>query len=322
MRNYNSLLRRRRRQGQRKHQLAFVLSLFLQQHHYSSISASSTFFHSTSRPCCFIPSSSSSSSPIRKYRHHVATTKTSKSPTDILTRRYSIGIGNSKSLTTLQASSGGGTTDNSINMDSKRDSPSAQRNKEPIWDVLSTKIFESFKQNSDDDNNDDTETETPLRILEIAAGSGVHTEHFALQLKSLLSSSTSPTSTSSKSFVWYPSDPEEDSRASIKCYIRDNHLEEHVHEPLSLTLNMNGIQEMETMKTLSSSSSSSPSDNNNIDVIICINMIHISPWEATLGLMKLAKEKLSKKNGYLFCYGPYKVGGTAVESNLYVVFLF
>ena len=52
-----------------------------------------------------------------------------------------------------------------------------------------------------------------------------------------------------------------------------------------------------------------------LDLIICINMIHISNWEATLGLMKVAGEKLSRK-GYLYCYGPYKIGGTAVESNL------
>ena len=50
-------------------------------------------------------------------------------------------------------------------------------------------------------------------------------------------------------------------------------------------------------------------------MITCINMIHIAPFDATLGLMKCAG-KVLKRGGRLMCYGPYKVGGTAVESNL------
>jgi hypothetical protein len=52
-----------------------------------------------------------------------------------------------------------------------------------------------------------------------------------------------------------------------------------------------------------------------MDLIICINMIHISPWQATVGLMKAA-EKLLKPGGVLYCYGPFKEKGSAVESNL------
>ena len=44
-------------------------------------------------------------------------------------------------------------------------------------------------------------------------------------------------------------------------------------------------------------------------------MIHISPWEATLGLMKEASKRLSD-TGCLYCYGPYRENGTAVESNI------
>jgi hypothetical protein len=40
------------------------------------------------------------------------------------------------------------------------------------------------------------------------------------------------------------------------------------------------------------------------DVIININMIHISPWEATQGLMKGAG-RLLPSGGVLFMYGPY-----------------
>lgn len=41
------------------------------------------------------------------------------------------------------------------------------------------------------------------------------------------------------------------------------------------------------------------------DVVLCINMIHISPWSATLGLMKLAGERLARPGGLLALYGPY-----------------
>jgi hypothetical protein len=72
-------------------------------------------------------------------------------------------------------------------------------------------------------------------------------------------------------------------------------------------LDANGIVEEETAAALDSQG--------DLDLILCINMIHISPWDATRGLMKLAGNKL-RKGGVLFCYGPFKVGGTAVASNL------
>jgi hypothetical protein len=44
------------------------------------------------------------------------------------------------------------------------------------------------------------------------------------------------------------------------------------------------------------------------DVVMCNNMIHISPWAATEGLMAGAARVLPA-GGLLFLYGPYKVGG-------------
>lgn len=41
------------------------------------------------------------------------------------------------------------------------------------------------------------------------------------------------------------------------------------------------------------------------DVVLCINMIHISPWSATVGLMNLAGERLVRPGGLLALYGPY-----------------
>ena len=44
------------------------------------------------------------------------------------------------------------------------------------------------------------------------------------------------------------------------------------------------------------------------DAIVAINMIHISPWEATLGLMAGAGRLLTD-GGLLYTYGPYKRDG-------------
>lgn len=166
----------------------------------------------------------------------------------------------------------------------KRDSPSAQRNKGPILDFLSKKAFPSFLDN-----------EMTL-ILEIAAGCGVHTDHFARMLAK---------EDTLQPFKWLPTDPEEAARASIQSYIEESELTEFVKSPLRLTLNEYGIVEDDTASMLDYP----------LDLVICINMIHISPWQATLGLMKVAGEKLCEE-GYLYCYGPYKENGTAVDSNL------
>jgi hypothetical protein len=51
------------------------------------------------------------------------------------------------------------------------------------------------------------------------------------------------------------------------------------------------------------------------DAILCINMIHISPWGATLGLMRGAGRLLGP-GGVLALYGPYKrCGGHTAPSN-------
>jgi hypothetical protein len=45
-----------------------------------------------------------------------------------------------------------------------------------------------------------------------------------------------------------------------------------------------------------------------IGALVCINMIHISPWEACLGLLAGA-QRLLPTGGILYLYGPYKDGG-------------
>ncbi|HTQ04749.1 MAG TPA: DUF938 domain-containing protein [Polyangiaceae bacterium] len=51
------------------------------------------------------------------------------------------------------------------------------------------------------------------------------------------------------------------------------------------------------------------------DAVFCANMIHIAPWEACVGLFRLAG-RLLRTGGLLVTYGPYRVHGEhTAESN-------
>ena len=216
------------------------------------------------------------------------------------------------------------------------ESPSAERNKKPIWDILSSKIL--IPQQQFMMMMKKKKKKKIINILEIAAGSGVHTEYFVSNLlKEIKSKSTTTTQAEaedqeedddnlllSPSFMWYPTDPTIDSRESIQSYINDESLslKDVVTDPIELTLDSTGIQSDKVSSLLP--------PKNCIDLIVCINMIHISSWDATIGLMKLANKHLRRPSsssgdddddddddgGYLYCYGPYKVNGNAVQSNL------
>ncbi|GKZ00411.1 hypothetical protein MPSEU_000994000 [Mayamaea pseudoterrestris] len=172
-------------------------------------------------------------------------------------------------------------------MSVRQESPSAERNKLPIWDTLQSKVLPQMTM------------DRPLQVLEVAAGAGVHTQLFAEKLLEL-----------KIPFRWTPTDPDATSLASIAAYVHDKDSDERlrnfVAEPIKLTLNEHGIAEEETRSILEVST---------YDVIIAINLIHISPWSATLGLMRLAGKHL-KDGGKLFLYGPYRIDGACVESNL------
>jgi Protein of unknown function (DUF938) len=200
------------------------------------------------------------------------------------------------------------------NMISKKlDSPSAQRNKEVIWGILSSQLLPLLSQRR------------RVSVLEIAAGSGVHTDYFSTQFAAAVAASAAENTATDGSpslpsslLKWYPTDPDPESLDSIRCYIQEGQLNEvaGVQAPLPLTLNAEGIAEPETASALLFQQQQQP---RLFNLILCINMIHISPWEATLGLFKLAKEQLvldGENGGILFCYGPYKENGTAVESNM------
>jgi hypothetical protein len=89
-------------------------------------------------------------------------------------------------------------------------------------------------------------------IFEIASGSGEHIVHFASNFPVL---------------VFQPSDPEPDARLSVAAWVKATRVT-NVRAPIAL----------DTSRSVWPIVSA--------DGIICINMGHISPWEATLGLIK------------------------------------
>lgn len=113
-------------------------------------------------------------------------------------------------------------------------------------------------------------------ILEIASGSGEHSLFFAPSFPQK---------------QWIPSDKEKECLDSIKTW-REDCLTDNLQLPLQIDVMESNWHQSLTKK--------------NITTIVCINMIHISPWEACLGLMKGAKEILPL-NGILYLYGAYKI---------------
>ncbi|MNU40734.1 hypothetical protein D3C71_294560 [compost metagenome] len=111
------------------------------------------------------------------------------------------------------------------------------------------------------------------RVLEIASGSGQHAVFFSGALPGL---------------DWTPSDPSADARASIAAWAAEVGTE-RLQAPLALD-----CQDEATWPEAQ------------FDAVVCINMVHISPWAATEGLMKLAERALPRPGGLLYLYGPYR----------------
>jgi hypothetical protein len=114
----------------------------------------------------------------------------------------------------------------------KLESRSAERNKDLIWKVLESKVLPQYTRSAS--------ANSPLHILEIATGSGVHTHHFSLQLHSSLIGSQ-------QSFRWYPTDLDEGHRSSTQAYVEEEPtIRDSVETPVQLTLDENGIMEKST----------------------------------------------------------------------------
>ncbi|OYY63085.1 DUF938 domain-containing protein [Sphingomonas sp. 28-62-11] len=109
-------------------------------------------------------------------------------------------------------------------------------------------------------------------VLEIASGSGEHVAHFARELPG---------------HDWQPSDPDPTALASIAAWSEGLG---NARAPIAIDAASPdwGIEQA--------------------DAVLCINMVHISRWQATLGLLAGAA-RILPKDGRLIIYGPFRQQG-------------
>jgi hypothetical protein len=112
-------------------------------------------------------------------------------------------------------------------------------------------------------------------VLEIASGTGQHAVHCAAALAGV---------------TWQPSDPDAASRDSIEAW-REEAALANLNAPIALDVR---DEPWDVPDTLAG--------------IVCINMIHIAPWEAAEALFDGAGMRLAR-DGVLYLYGPYKREG-------------
>ena len=112
--------------------------------------------------------------------------------------------------------------------------------------------------------------------LEIASGSGEHGVFFQKTFPST---------------IWQTSDPELVHRKSIISWINHHGLSSKMPQPLDLDVEKKPWPITKQLKSA-------------IKGIVCINMIHISPWSCTKALFEESKNYLDQ-NKFLMLYGPF-----------------
>lgn len=160
----------------------------------------------------------------------------------------------------------------SIPPDARRHAPATERNREPILAVLQRVL---------------PPTGT---VLEISSGSGEHAVFFAPHLAPR---------------QWLPSDLDPSARDSIAAW-QAVCPAENLHAPLALDaaaplwpIESENVQDALPGLDL---------QRYPITALININMIHIAPWTACLGLLAGAG-RILPPGGILYLYGPYKQNG-------------
>ncbi|MEN8195371.1 MAG: DUF938 domain-containing protein [Pseudomonadota bacterium] len=113
--------------------------------------------------------------------------------------------------------------------------------------------------------------------LEIASGTGQHAAAFAEAFPDI---------------DWQPSDQDAAARDSISGWVVESGLG-NLLPPLNID-----VMRADWPNAI----------NGELDLVVCINMIHISPWAACGGLMQGAG-KLLREGGLLYLYGPYMRDG-------------
>ena len=161
----------------------------------------------------------------------------------------------------------------------------ASKNKEHIAEVLLPRI-QSL-------SCIDHQQQHHINLLEIASGTG---EHGNWVLSKALDCNLHIT--------YQPTEMDGDMFESIRAWLQP--FPDQALQPVALNINQCDLDSIPT---------SLQPIRGNVDVMLCINMIHISPFESTINLFRIASECL-QPNGFLMTYGAYRVNGYMVESNV------
>ena len=118
-------------------------------------------------------------------------------------------------------------------------------------------------------------------VLELASGTGEHAVHFAAHMPGIL---------------WQPSDVDAASLASCDAWRaaegRDN-----------------------VLPAIELNATSGAWPKGPFAAVVCMNLIHIAPWEVCIGVVRGASRVLTP-GGKLFFYGPFRIGSAPLfESN-------
>lgn len=127
-------------------------------------------------------------------------------------------------------------------------------------------------------------------VLEISSGTGQHAVYFAPRLAPRR---------------WLPSDPNPIARGSIEAW-RESERTENLYPAIALDASDSvwSIEQSDLPEALLNTDFRRET----ICAIVNINMIHIAPWSACVGLMSGAR-RLLPPDGILYLYGPFKQNG-------------
>ncbi|MGB3753649.1 MAG: DUF938 domain-containing protein [Parerythrobacter sp.] len=125
-----------------------------------------------------------------------------------------------------------------------------------------------------------TELAHDASVLEIASGTGEHAVFMAARFPHM---------------TWQPSDPDAEAVHSIAAW-REEAASEAILQPIRLDARI------------------APWPVGTFDAIFCANMIHIAPWDATVGLFESARTHL-EPDGALLLYGPFMEADTTTAAS-------
>ncbi|MCJ2189258.1 DUF938 domain-containing protein [Novosphingobium beihaiensis] len=160
--------------------------------------------------------------------------------------------------------------------DARRQAPAAARNRDPILAVLREALPPSGL------------------VLELASGTGEHAVHFSRALPAL---------------TWQPTDPDAGARESIAAW-REAEALPNLLPPLALDAAAPQwpVEAADAIVCINMDSNSCEAEKSaayrKYDACVCINMVHISEWEATIGLFRGCSKYLTD-DAPIILYGPY-----------------